>query len=82
MTILVSPNSVCKREQLPVVSCLLPVGQEGELMRPILDPLRAVVFALKYCPQGEADSPYSTVVTIADLTPLQSAYPFIGCPWR
>jgi hypothetical protein len=41
-------------EQLPVVRCLLPVGQKRELMRPILDPFRPVVFALKYCPHGEA----------------------------
>ena len=37
-----------------VASCLLPVGQKSELMRPILDPFRPVVFALKYRPHGEA----------------------------
>jgi hypothetical protein len=41
-------------EQLPVASCLLLVGQKSELMRPILDPFRPVVFALKYRPHGEA----------------------------
>jgi hypothetical protein len=42
---------------LSVVCCLLSVAsgeQKRELMRPVLDPFRPVVFALKYCRHGEA----------------------------